>query len=49
MNEPISFLYRFDNKQQLLARKLLAHCNFAAQVQSDQMKDCLAKINANRV
>jgi len=35
--------------QQLLARKLLAHCDFAAQVKSDQMKDCLAKINANRV
>jgi hypothetical protein len=35
--------------QQLLARKLLAHHNLAAQVKSNQMKDCLAEINADRV
>ena len=35
--------------QQLLARKLLAHHGFAAQVHSNQMKDCLAKVDADRV
>jgi hypothetical protein len=35
--------------QQLLARKLLAHYNLAAQVEPNQVKDCLAKINADRV
>lgn len=28
---------------------LLAHYDFAAQVETNQMKDCLAKIDANRV
>jgi hypothetical protein len=35
--------------QQLLARKLLAHYNLAAQVEPNQVKDCLAEINADRV
>jgi hypothetical protein len=34
---------------QLLARKLLAHHNLAARVKPNQMKDCLAQINADRV
>jgi hypothetical protein len=33
--------------QQLLARKLLAYHNFTAQVKTNQIKDCLAKINAD--
>ena len=33
--------------QQLLARKLLAHHNLAAPVKPNQMKDCLAEINAD--
>jgi hypothetical protein len=35
--------------QQLLARKLLAHHHLAAQIQPNQVKDCLAEINADRV
>jgi hypothetical protein len=35
--------------QQLLPRKLLVHHNFAAQVEPNQMKHCLAEINADRV
>jgi hypothetical protein len=35
--------------QQLLARKLLANHNLAAQVEPNQMKDCFTKINADRV
>jgi hypothetical protein len=35
--------------QQLLARKLLAHHNPALQVEPNQMKDCLAEINADCV
>jgi hypothetical protein len=35
--------------QQLLAGKLLAHHNLAAQVKPYQMKDCFAEINADRV
>jgi hypothetical protein len=32
-----------------LREKLLAHHNLAAQVEPNQMKDCLAEINADRV
>jgi hypothetical protein len=35
--------------QQLLAREFLAHHSLAAQVKPNQMKDCLAEINADRV
>src|SRR6266478_5875223 len=35
--------------QQLGARELLAHHDLAVQVQPDQMKDCLTKINADGV
>src|SRR5712691_6577385 len=35
--------------QQLYARELLSHHHLAAQVKPDQMKNCLAKINADRV
>lgn len=34
---------------QLCARELLAHRDFAAQVKPDQMKNCRAKINADRL
>jgi hypothetical protein len=36
-------------EQQLFARKLLAHHHLAARVKPNQMKDCLAEINADRV
>jgi hypothetical protein len=35
--------------QQLGARELLAHHDLAAQVKPDQMKNCITKINADRV
>jgi len=35
--------------QQLLSRKHFAHHNFAAQIKTNQMKDCFAEINADRV
>jgi len=35
--------------QQLQSRELLAHQNFAAQVETNQMKHCLAKVDADRV
>jgi hypothetical protein len=35
--------------QQLFARKLLAHHNLAVLVKPNQMKDCLAEINTDRV
>ena len=35
--------------QQLFARKLLAYHNLATLVKANQMKDCLAEINADRV
>src|SRR3984893_786126 len=35
--------------QQLCARELLAHHDLAVQVEPDQMKDCLTKINADGV
>src|SRR5216684_7940814 len=35
--------------QQLYARELLSYHHLAAQVKPDQMKNCLAKINADRV
>jgi hypothetical protein len=35
--------------EQLCPRELLAHHNLAAQVNSDQMKNCLTKINADGV
>jgi hypothetical protein len=35
--------------QQVLARKLLAYRNLAARIKSNQMKYCLAEINADRV
>jgi hypothetical protein len=46
---PINFTRRFAVKQQLFARKLLAHHNLAARVKRYQMKDCLAEINTDRV
>jgi hypothetical protein len=42
-------VYVRSEAQQLCARELLAHRDFAAQVKPDQMKNCLAKINADRV
>src|SRR6266403_5602577 len=39
-------VYVGSEAQQLCARELLAHHNLAAQVEPDQMKDCLTKINA---
>jgi hypothetical protein len=35
--------------QQLLAREFLAHHSLAAQVKPNQMKDCLAEIDTDRV
>jgi hypothetical protein len=35
--------------QQLPPRKLLVHHNFAAHVEPNQMKHCLAEINADRM
>src|SRR6266851_5425216 len=55
MRTPASFhanqpdVYVGSEAQQLCARELLAHHDLAAQVQPDQMKDCLTKINADAV
>jgi len=47
---PIKWTCRFAVKcSSCFARTLLAHHNLAAQVESNQMKNCLAEINANRV
>jgi hypothetical protein len=35
--------------QQLRARKLLTHYDFAQRAKANEMKDCLAKVNADRV
>src|SRR6266436_1556270 len=42
-------LYVGSEAQQLCARELLAHHDLAVQVEPDQMKDCLTKINADGV
>ncbi|PYT64232.1 MAG: hypothetical protein DMG35_01145 [Acidobacteria bacterium] len=53
MRTPTSFhanqldVYVRGETQQLGARELLAHRDLAAQVEPDQMKDCLTKINAD--
>jgi hypothetical protein len=35
--------------QQLQSRELLAHHNLATQIETNQMKHCLAKVDADRV
>src|SRR5260370_21146345 len=40
-------VYIGSEAQQLSARKLLAHHDLTVQVEPDQMKDCLTKINAD--
>src|ERR1700675_3478431 len=42
-------VYVGSEAQQLCARELLAHHDLAVQVEPDQMKDCLTKINADGV
>jgi hypothetical protein len=42
-------VYVGSEAQQLCARELLAHHDLAAQVEPDQVKDCLTKINADGV
>src|SRR5260221_11889831 len=46
-NQPDVYIRR--EPQQLCTRELLAHYDLAAQVKPDQMKNCLAKINADCV
>ena len=47
---PINWICRFAVKRnKLQSRELLAHHYFAAQVETNKMKHCLAKIDADRV
>jgi hypothetical protein len=49
LREAVTDVYFRGEAQQLCARVLLAHHNLTAQVKPNQMKDCLAKINADRM